>query len=330
MQPQIPVHRIVQWVTWSCGLACVYLQSSAVSTVLADALLPPLPAEPGIDRTRPRNDTRRAVTNAALLANNPFDWRIALTPPSSVDAAEGDAAARPSTVDLSNPLHAEVCGQIRVSIVTELPDPRESTSVMFGADDQTASAFRVGDRIDDYEVAYIGFNRVKASPAVWLVSETKLCQTLLFGPLPTPSEGAPGEHQPLHTGPAAKQAHSSALSPELAEGITRISDTQVAVERAVVDQVLRDPSVFMRAARIVPMKDQTTGGSTIRLTGVRDGSLLSTLNLKNGDQLTSINGFDLSSPEQALNAYARLRTADKLSLEITRQGKPVTLQVNIE
>jgi general secretion pathway protein C len=53
---------------------------------------------------------------------------------------------------------------------------------------------------------------------------------------------------------------------------------------------------------------------------VRAGTLPEALGLRSGDELLSINGFKISDPEQALTAYARLRTADTLRLSIQRGG----------
>lgn len=330
MQSSVVARRVVQSVTIGSVVACVYFQASAASALLATAILPPLPDELRTGRSRRPPDARRTLTSESLLDSNAFDWRVDLSPPS--DATTAAATPPVSNVDLSNPLLAQVCTHVSVSIVTESLDPRESVSVLNGPDEQEPSQRRVGDRVGDYEVAYIGFNRAKASPAVWLVSSTELCQALLFNPNPVaaPSPNADADGEPSRNSRLSTKGSQLALAPEIAEGITKLSDTQVAVERAVVDQVLRDPSAFMSVARIVPVQDKASGSAMIRLSGVRDGSLLSTLNLKNGDFLASINGFDLGNPEQALSAYARLRTADRLSLEVVRQGKPVTLEVRIQ
>jgi general secretion pathway protein C len=58
--------------------------------------------------------------------------------------------------------------------------------------------------------------------------------------------------------------------------------------------------------------------------------LLGTLGMENGDRLESINGFDMASPEKALEAYARLRTASNLNVKVNRRGKPVSIDYNIK
>ena len=59
-------------------------------------------------------------------------------------------------------------------------------------------------------------------------------------------------------------------------------------------------------------------------------AMLGTLGLQNGDRLEKINGYDMASPEKALEAYARLRTAPSLSVQLTRRGAPVTLEIQIK
>jgi general secretion pathway protein C len=56
------------------------------------------------------------------------------------------------------------------------------------------------------------------------------------------------------------------------------------------------------------------------LSRVRPGSLPDAIGLRSYDELVSINGFRVSDPEQALLAYARLRQAERLTLELHRNG----------
>ena len=49
----------------------------------------------------------------------------------------------------------------------------------------------------------------------------------------------------------------------------------------------------------------------------------------NGDTLQSINGFELTSADKALEVYTKLREATSLEVNVTRRGKPVTLKYTI-
>jgi general secretion pathway protein C len=93
---------------------------------------------------------------------------------------------------------------------------------------------------------------------------------------------------------------------EIASKIQKVSANDFNVDRQVVDRILENPVELMKWVRIVP--EQENGRIVgIRLLGIRPDTLLGMLGLENGDRLASINGFDLTSPETALEAYARPR-----------------------
>src|SRR6185369_3449655 len=107
--------------------------------------------------------------------------------------------------------------------------------------------------------------------------------------------------------------------PDMAKGIQKISATEYNIDRGVVDKILENQADLMRQARIVP--EQENGRVVgIRMYGIRPETLLGTLGMQNGDRLQTINGFEMGSPEKALEAYARLRTADKLTVTLNRGG----------
>jgi general secretion pathway protein C len=93
--------------------------------------------------------------------------------------------------------------------------------------------------------------------------------------------------------------------------------------------VLANQAQLMRSARIIPeTKDGQVVG--VRLFGIRPDTLLGSIGLQNGDRLETINGFAMSSPEKALEAYTRLRAADGLTLQINRRGQPTTIDIKFK
>ena len=116
---------------------------------------------------------------------------------------------------------------------------------------------------------------------------------------------------------------------ELDEGIEKISDSKFNIQRSLVDKALANQGSLMRAARVIPHEEngRVVG---VKLYGIRRNSLLGRLGVRNGDMLRTINGFSMTSPDTALEAYSVLRTADKLSLAIKRQNNEMTIDYNIE
>ena len=66
-----------------------------------------------------------------------------------------------------------------------------------------------------------------------------------------------------------------------------------------------------------------------RLAYVRSDSVVRKLGLRRGDILRAINGYALTGAERALEAYRQLRAASRLSLELTRSGRPITIELKV-
>jgi general secretion pathway protein C len=315
-----------------------YLQASGVVELVAQAVFggdesdQAEGASPHGRRTPPPHVVIKSA--AKILSHNPFDHETDLNPkPEPKPEPDADDIEPKGGIDVSDPLNVDACPGVEVQIVTESPDPTWSIAVLKGPKEERAFLRRVGDKVEDFEVQYIGYNRLQRSPAVWMSQSNKLCQALLFSTseaaAASSSGGAPTP-PPTSAKPAAKPPQSGGIADEIAQKIEKVSETEFNVDRSVVDNILENQAQLMRTARIVPEKGADGKTVGIRLFGVRPNTLLGTLGLQNGDRLETINGFEMASPEKALEAYARLRTASKLTIKITRRGQPVTLDFNIK
>jgi general secretion pathway protein C len=304
-----------------------YFQASGATTLLGASLAvdqqvlaaaPKRAAEPG-----PVAAARAPKDAEPILSRNPFD---SVTGPLNARAIEAPEAPQ-AGLDLSNPLAAAPCDGVRVSIITESPDPTWSIAALQAPGEAKPSIRRVGDKVGGSDVAYIGFNPLEASPSVWLTTGSSLCQVVLFRTQP-PAQPAPA------AGPKPVQAPAAAGGPtsvpaDIASKIQKVSETEFNVDRSVVDKILENQAELMRSARIVPeQQDGKVVG--IRLFGIRPDTLLGTLGFQNGDRLETINGFNMASPEKALEAYARLRTAPNLNVKVNRRGKPMSIDFRIK
>jgi general secretion pathway protein C len=68
----------------------------------------------------------------------------------------------------------------------------------------------------------------------------------------------------------------------------------------------------------------------LRLFGVRPDGVLAHLGIENGDRIERVSGHEVSSPESALEAYAALRQAKRLVVELKRHGAPVKIVYRLE
>jgi general secretion pathway protein C len=133
--------------------------------------------------------------------------------------------------------------------------------------------------------------------------------------MPTPTPPSPGEPQ-------------DELTAMLDQGIKKMSEDSYEVDRTLVNNLLANPMSVARGARIVPsVKDGQPNG--FKLYAIRPNSVYAKLGMRNGDTISSVNGFDLSSPDKALEVYTKVREASNLSVSVLRRGKPMTLNYNI-
>ena len=112
------------------------------------------------------------------------------------------------------------------------------------------------------------------------------------------------------------------------QGIVRISDTEFYVDRILVDDAILAGTEHMGQPHLLPEKENGKV-SGVRVFGVRPDTLFGMLGIQSGDSIQAVDGFDITRPENALDAYARLRTATDLTVRIRRRGSTLNLRYHL-
>jgi general secretion pathway protein C len=254
-------------------------------------------------------DSRTAQT---ILARNAFDSRTG-----PLDGPRGGSVA-PSVEDAAasdgDPMRAPPCEGVKVIAIASSADPDWSLASFvptITTGDPRPLLRRRGGDVSGKTVELIAPDRA------WLSSGSRRCQVVMF----QPSVVAVAE-----TKLAEKTTPRDALTQELAVRVRRSGPRSFAVDRSVVEKLLENPALLMGHAQIAP----GAHGAALRMVGIKPESLLGVLGLESGDELTTINGFDVTDPEKALSAYGRLRGAPHLTLAVTRKGATTNLDYDIE
>ncbi len=87
-----------------------------------------------------------------------------------------------------------------------------------------------------------------------------------------------------------------------------------------LDALRANPATLMTAARIVPQVDQGQSNG-YRLFGIRSGTIFDRLGLRNGDQVTALDGTPLDSLEVAMEVWERVATKGELELVFEREDR---------
>ena len=303
-----------------CALIALaaYFQASGMGQLVASTVSvdgasasPPAVTRGGVQGAAANQD--HATSAAAILSRNPFD---SITGPLDGKPIE-PLTTEPTVQAQGDPYDDPACDGTKVLLITQADDPEWSFAALAGSDGK-ATLRRQGDDVNGRTVFYVGWDRV------WLTSGGSRCQSIVGGkPPPGKTAATAAPAAPENTGGSSKRKGRK-VPPEIAAKIHKVSETEFNVERSVVDQILENQAELMRTARIVPEKEGD------KVVGIRPDSLLGTLGLENGDRLSTINGFEMSDPQKALEAYARLKTADRLTVSVNRKGKPMNIDFNIK
>lgn len=140
-----------------------------------------------------------------------------------------------------------------------------------------------------------------------------------------------GAPPPVAAAPVASApAGNSGAPPSVALGnsIRAVSENEYEVPRAEIDKTLSNLNDVAMQARIVPaFKDGVAQG--FKLFSIRPDSIYTKIGVQNGDVLKRINGYDLNSPEKALEVYSKLKEAARIDIEIDRNGSTVRKTYNV-
>lgn len=300
-----------------CGLIALaaYFQSSGIGQLVVSTIVEG--TDPGTPPALMKSLPTKSVSKNGdpVLSRNPFDSVtgpiIGTRPTPEGPSVASDPDAPTSDEDPS-------CGFGKVSLISANEDPDWSFAAIEDGSGNNKLR-RLGENVGSHTIQAFGWDRV------WLAEGSKVCQMKLG----EASKGAARKKPTRATKKRPSKRRGRQLPPEMAAKINKISETEYTVERSVVDEILQNQAELMRSARILPEKegDKVVG---IRLFGIRNGTLLNHLGMQNGDRLESINGFQMSDPQKALEAYGRLQTADSLKVQINRKGTPMTLDFKIQ
>lgn len=117
------------------------------------------------------------------------------------------------------------------------------------------------------------------------------------------------------------------LEKDIDKGV-RCSGASCEVDKSLIDKVLANTTALATSARFVPsIKDGKPNG--FKLYAIRPGSVFAKIGMQNADLVKAINGLDMATPDKALEAYTKLKSASHLTVQLERRGENITLDYQI-
>jgi general secretion pathway protein C len=252
----------------------------------------------GADLGAPR---LRVMSEALAATNEPVrsvsaDAILARNPFDSVTGPLSRSRLAPPAESGDAPDPSAACDGVRVESIVAADDPEWSFVVLEVRGEREPVFRRHGA-----EVLAIAPDRVT------LQRDGAPCVARMFAP------------------PRAATASSPATA---ARGIVRTGADTFALDRSARDALIDGAGDLIRSVAVRPEKqgDDVIG---LRIAMLKPGTPLDALGVRAGDVLLSLDGTPLTSPDRMLEAYARVRTEERIRLVIQRDGRPLQLDYQV-
>lgn len=146
-----------------------------------------------------------------------------------------------------------------------------------------------------------------------------------------PRQAAMSSGLPKLAAPTSKAMPTKQREPKSAKntsGVRKMDKGSFAVERKALEAKLKNKQQLAKDATIIPnYKNGKKSG--LKLININEGSVYKTIGLQDGDVLQSVNGVKIRSQAHAMELMEQFREANKVTLELDRNGKTEQLQYEI-
>lgn len=297
---------------WAVNLAFIFLLAffvaKTVNLFVANLLTPaPTATLPkGKRQKAPEQYTALNLENLARYAGVPL-------PPPEPDVVEPTAPVVDMNAEpVKSPLRVRLLGTLLASA------PEWSIASIQDVVTQKSQTYMVGDKVQGAEVLTIERARV-------IVLNNNRREFIN-------NEAGSGEAvvaaAPPIAAPVVEPVRGIGGPKNFGAGVKALDENNYEIPRAEIDKTLSNLNDVAMQARIVPaFKDGVAQG--FKLFSIRPDSIYTKIGIQNGDVIKRINGFDLNSPEKALEVYSKLKEAGRIDIEVERNGSTVRKTYNI-
>jgi general secretion pathway protein C len=281
-----------------------YLEAELIrSMATAPREDPPPPPPPEEDRA-----ARAARLAAAITGRDLFDS----TPPDPMaDEIELVAGHEPEVLPPPGPdddCRAATGGG--ALLATMLAEPEDFSVAVVRESGAASRVVKIGDRLREAEVAAIYRERLVLSR----FGEFECLDSTTPRRRPPPRWTRPAPVEPV--------ARTNA-------GIKRLSAYRYRVDRGLIDAHADDLRALGQQIRLRP---RLVGGEPdgFEILYVQDDGVFDSLGVHAGDVIRRVNGEQVDTPNKALELFDRLRRTPRVTIDIERRGRPVTLDYRIQ
>jgi len=302
------MEMVLQRYSWAVDAMAVvigaYLAARTVNTIAAAAIAPkPALVQQASATPQASGQPQRVELDADKVAKL-FDVPLPKPPQPGEEKAQPVRAGW-NPVPVRSALHGSLVG-------TAIAEPRQySLCQIINPDLNETQVYTIGDKYQGARIYGIEKDRVlidNSGVNEYIDNSASAPPNLGVMPLPQPVGVAQGGG---------------------GEGVKQLSENQYVVARSEINNALTNLSDLATKARIVPsFKNGVANG--FKLFSIVPDSLYAKIGVQNGDVIRRINGYEMNSPDKALEIYQKLRDASRIEIELERRGETLRKSYSIE
>jgi general secretion pathway protein C len=310
------------WVANALLLAvAAWLLAKTVNTAVGAAIRP----TPRVDA-----NAGQAPQTAQLFASLDVDKLYPLIglkpPPIAVAGSAPEAPPPPRTCsDLeAPPVPTSMRAQLMAGIVAD--HPLWSTAVIIDLASRTTRTYGIGEEVLGSKL--LSVERIRderdatgrASRVVAIVCHDGRKEFIEFE-----SGGVASAAPNVGVAPVPPPAMAAGAP---TEGISKLAENKYEVKKSVLDGTLSNLNSVATQARIVPsFKNGVANG--FKVFSIQPNSFYTAIGVENGDVIQKINGYEINSPDKALEIYQKLREARHVTVDVERNGQVIRKEYNV-
>jgi general secretion pathway protein C len=251
-------------------------------------------------------------------------------PPPPPEVATTSAAAPPPPRTCSDlrapPVRTSLRAQLVAGIVAD--PPRWSTAVIVDTSSRETRTYAIGEDVLGARLLSVERLRDDTDPERRAFRVAAIvCNGGQKEYVDFDTGGGPGGPAP-NVGVSPIPPPIAGAAPAALEGIKPLGDNRYEVQRSVIDGTLSNLNAVATQARIVPsFKNGVANG--FKVFSIQPGSFYTAIGVENGDVIQKVNGYEINSPDKALEVYQKLRESRHITMDVERNGQVIRKEYNV-
>jgi len=240
-----------------------------------------------------------------------------------------EKAEPPPVEETVEPIEALEETTLQLSLLGTIAGDYESArAIILDQRKRNQDIYRVGDSVQGAEIRKILRGKVILRHG----DKDEILSMVEGDDMPGPTSKADRRNRPSSRAGGRAQSLAEPGEPVIEEQVEDTADIEeevIPIAQDVLQSSMNNLNELLTQVRVRPYFRQGKPEGLI-VSQIQAESIFAKLGLMNGDIIASVNGKQMSSPEEAIQLYNSLNSGSQVSIEITRRGQRKLFTYEIE